>query len=656
MIKKNKLFYNLFPAGLTSSHGMRLNPITLSFKADHKPLEKEFLYEYYTQSLFQFRFALVLALIFYDLFAFLDSAVVPDADNILWIVRFYVVTPVLLLAMGLSFTKSFHKYMQAVIMVAWGITGFGIILMTHIVSAKGVYSYYAGLILIFIFGYTFIRSRFINASIIGWLLVIIYEIDALWISPIPRDTFVINNFFFIGANIIGMFTNYSQELSSRRDFYLKKLLVEEQEKVTAANEALEKRVKERTIQLTTTNIELNKEIEQRKLHEQERNKLEVQLLQLQKMETIGTLAGGIAHDFNNILTPILGYTEMAMEELDEDSNLMYDIEQIYNAAIRAKDLVQQILTFSRQVEVDKKPLQMHQVITEVLNLVKASFPSNIQIIQNLDPSCGTIMADATQIHQVIMNLSTNAYHAMLDVGGTLKISLKAIEANQAMIRRIPKLELKTYICTTIQDTGHGMDKQTLTRIFEPFFTKKEVGVGSGLGLSVVHGIVSSYEGAITAESEVGKGTTFNIYLPQYSSKDSNNNLSRKKVQKGKEHILFVDDEEEITFMGKRMLESLGYSVSVHTKSLTALEEFTSNPSIYDLLVTDQTMPYLLGTELIRKVRELKPRIKAIIITGYGDSISEETKIKEKIDAVVIKPLILSNFSNLIRKVLDEKNN
>ncbi|MEA1898946.1 MAG: ATP-binding protein, partial [Bacteroidota bacterium] len=497
MKKKNKLFYNLFPTDLTSSHGMRLNPITLSFKAPQKTLEKEFLYNYYTRSLFQFRFALILALIFYDLFAFLDSAVVPEADNVLWIVRFYIVTPVLLLAMGLSFAKSFHKYMQAIIMVAWGITGFGIIIMTHIVSGKGVYSYYAGLILIFIFGYTFIRARFINASIIGWLLVIIYEIDALWISPIPRDTFMINNFFFIGANIIGMFTNYSQELSFRRDFYLKKLLIAEQEKVTAANAALEKRVKERTVQLTSANIELNKEIEQRKLHEEERNKLEVQLLQLQKMETIGTLAGGIAHDFNNILTPILGYTEMAMEELEEDSNLMYDIEQIYNAAIRAKDLVQQILTFSRQVEVDKKPLQMHQVITEVMNLVKASFPSNIQIIQNLDPSCGTIMADATQIHQVIMNLSTNAYHAMMDSGGTLKISLKAIEANQAMVRKIPKLELKTYICTTIEDSGHGMDKQTLIRIFEPFFTKKEVGVGSGLGLSVVHGIINSYEGAIT---------------------------------------------------------------------------------------------------------------------------------------------------------------
>jgi len=266
------------------------------------------------------------------------------------------------------------------------------------------------------------------------------------------------------------------------------------------------------------------------------------------------------------------------------------------------------------------------------------------------------MADATQIHQVIMNLSTNAYHSMMDTGGTLKISLKSIEANQAMVRKIPKLELKTYICTTVQDNGHGMDKQTLTRIFEPFFTKKEVGVGSGLGLSVVHGIVSSYEGAITADSEVGKGTTFNIYLPQYSSGDSDNNLKRKRVQKGKEHILFVDDEEEITFMGKRMLESLGYSVNVHTKSLTALEEFTSNPGIYDLLVTDQTMPHMLGTELIRKVRELKPGIKTIIITGYGDSISEEVKIMENIDAVVIKPLILSNFSNLIRKVLDNNQN
>ncbi len=652
MERKKLSFNNLFSKGLTSHEGMKLNPFTLSFTGEQKIYEHQFLNDYHKKSLVQFRFSMILALLLYDVFALLDATIAPDLYKVLWIIRFALATPALIIAYLLSYTKAFVKYMQLYVAITWLITGVGIIIMNHLITAQGIYSYYAGLILIFIFGYTFIRARFIYTIVVGWLLVILYMISAIWMSEIPISYLYSNNFFLIATSLIGLFINYTLETNHRRDFFFRRLLIEEQEKVKAANHALEKRVRERTAQLTNANIELNKEIEQRKQYEEERNKIEMQLLQLQKMETIGTLAGGIAHDFNNILTPILGYTEMAMEELEEESNLMYDIEQIYNAAMRAKDLVQQILTFSRQMEVDKRPLPMDQLINEVMNLVKASFPSNIQIIKNLSPDCGTIMADSTQIHQVIMNLSTNAYHAMKEKGGTLKISLKTVRANKAMQRKIPKLELKTYLCTTVSDTGHGMDKVTLSRIFEPFFTKKEVGVGSGLGLSVVHGIVSSYDGAITVESEPGKGTVFNIYLPQYSAADNIKLNKDRIVQKGKEHILFVDDEEEITFMGKRMLESLGYTVNVHTNSLAALDDFTSDPTLYDLLVTDQTMPYMLGTELIRKARELKPAIKAIIITGFGDSITEEEKIKKGIDAIVVKPLILSSFSNLIRKVLD----
>lgn len=641
--------------GLASSNGMRLNPFNLSFSDNQSHLEKEFREDYYRKSLGPFRFAIIMAIIFYDIFALLDIMVVPQFTGILFIIRFGIITPLLIGVLLLSFLQSFQKFMQITIMTAWFFTGVGIILMNHIVSEVGVYSYYAGLVLIFIFGYTFIRARFVNALIVGWTLVIIYEIFAIWITvDIPANTLFNNNSFFISASVIGMFINYTQEFSFRRDFFMRKLLESEQEKVKIANESLEKRVKERTTQLTKSNIELNKEIERRRQYEEERNKLESQLLQLQKMETIGTLAGGIAHDFNNILTPILGYTEMAMEELEEESNLRYDIEQIHNAAIRAKDLVQQILTFSRQVEVDKRPIPLHQVIGEVLNLLKASFPANIEIIHDLDSNCGTVMADATQIHQVIMNLCTNAYHSMMDKGGTLKISLVIVEADNTMVRKIPKLEIGTYLCITIADTGHGMDSQTLSRIFEPFFTKKEVGVGSGLGLSVVHGIISSYDGAITVESNVGKGTIFKIYLPQHSADTDESKKNGSKIEKGKEHILFVDDEVEITYMGKRMLESIGYKVSIHTKSLTALEDFISNPKKYDLVVTDQTMPYMLGTDLIERMREFRPNIRAIIITGFGDSISEETAKDKGIDAVVIKPLILSNFSNLIRKVLDRK--
>lgn len=650
---------------ISSSQGMKLNSFTLRFIGSQAHFEEEFLGDYYQRTIKQFRFSMILALVFYNFFGFLDTALVTATDTntesityetyqALLIIRFAIATPILLLALGLSFTKPFKKYFQLAVSIAWFVTGFGIIVMNQLVSADGVYSYYAGLILIFVFGYTFIKARFLNAFILGSMLTIAYWISAGVLLETPKTTFIINNFFIIGTSIIGMFTNYSQESTYRLNFYMRKLVALEQEKVIAANESLEKRVVDRTTQLTKTNRELNKEIKRRLQYEEERNRLESQLFQMQKMETIGTLAGGIAHDFNNILTPILGYTEMALEELDEENSLRYDIEQIHNAALRAKDLVQQILTFSRQVDVDKKPIHLDKVIREVLSLVKASFPSNIEIILDLDPNCGTVMADTTQIHQVIMNLCTNAYHSMLEGGGTLKIELYVTRVNRDFVNKNPKLKIGNYICASITDTGHGMDKDTIGRIFEPFFTKKEVGQGSGLGLSVVHGIVNSFDGIITVDSKENKGSNFTIYLPQHSEGQGASEKIDGKVRKGTEHILFIDDEEEITFMGKRMLEGLGYSVSIHTKSLTALEDFMANPKKYNLVVSDQTMPNMLGTDLIDRFKKIQPDIKAIIITGFGDSITEEVAKDKGIDAIVIKPLILSKFSTLIRKILDKK--
>lgn len=639
---------------LASPSTVRLNRLTLSFSGEQAHLESEFLDEYAYKSQGAFRFAMILALIFYDLFALLDVNLVPEVYKEIWFIRFAIVSPVLIIAFFFSFNKLFLKFGQITINIVWLITGGGIIYMNVVMSSVGIYSYYAGLMLIFFFGYTFVRARFLNAVFIGWVLFFAFVFTSYFYTEVEPNHLKITSAFFLSANLIGMFINYTLEINDRRDFLMRKLLEKEQEKVTAANESLERRVIERTSQLTKTNKELNKEIKRRLQFEEERNNLESQLFQLQKLETIGTLAGGIAHDFNNILTPILGYTEMALEELSEDDNLRYDIEQINNAAIRAKDLVQQILTFSRQVDIDKKPLELHHVIREVLSLVKASFPANIEIIQDLNPDCGTVLADATQIHQIIMNLCTNGSHAMAEFGGTLKVELFTKEVTRNLVRKIPKLKVKTYVCISISDTGHGMDKETMERIFEPFYTKKEVGSGSGLGLSVVHGLVNSFNGAITVDSKPGKGSTFTIYFPQHSESQNKITPSNEKLRKGKEHILFIDDEEEITFMGKRMLEGLGYTVTVHTNSLVAYENFVSNPKVYDLVVSDQTMPNMLGTDLISKMKELRPDLKAIIITGFGDSITEELAKDKGINAIVIKPLILSKFSSLIRKILDKK--
>lgn len=473
-------------------------------------------------------------------------------------------------------------------------------------------------------------------------------------SDTPFEILINNNYFFVSANVIGMFISYFMEHSARRDFYMRKLLQTEQKKVQAANNALEKRVEERTKQLTVANKDLKKEIEVRKHHQKEKDKLESHLLQLQKMETIGTLAGGVAHDFNNILTPILGYTEMALEELSDESTLKYDIEQINHAALRGKDLVQQILTFSRQVDFDKKPLHLHQVVKEVMNLIRASFPSNIEIRQDLDNDCGTIMADATQMHQIIMNLCTNSLHAMVDKGGILEVRLDALVFNPKKIKANTNTKKGNYVRLTISDTGVGMDKQTIDRIFEPFFTNKEVGSGSGLGLSVVHGIVNNYNGAIQVQSEQGKGTIFMIYLPQHSAHGTEVSQITETTKKGCENILFVDDEKEITYMGKKMLESLGYTVDIRTDGFSALHEIQTHKQRYDLLVTDQNMPKMLGTDLVIRAKKIRPDLKVILITGYEDSIKEGSVSEYDIDEIIMKPLILSEFSKIIRNVLDTR--
>jgi signal transduction histidine kinase/CheY-like chemotaxis protein len=652
---KSVITGNLFGPPTSDSEGFRLNPLTLAFTGNNNLYEKEFRDDYFTHSLIPMRFSLVLSIFFFGIFAFLDALLLPDLKSMFWIIRFGIISPLLTAVIIFSFSPSFKRFMQPVLAAIMYITGLSIIVMTIFAANQaGNYTYYAGLFLIFIIGYTFIKSRFIYATIVGWSIVASYEVAAIWISDTPIQILINNNFFFISANVIGMFISYYMEQSVRKDFYMRILLEKEQKKVQLANNALEKRVQERTQQLTLANKDLKKEIEIRKRHEKEKTQLESQLVQLQKMETIGTLAGGIAHDFNNILTPVLGYTEMALEELSDESTLRYDIEQINSAALRGKDLVQQILTFSRQVDFDKRQLRLDQVVKEVLKLIRASFPSNIEIKQELAHDCGTVMADSTQMHQIIMNLCTNALHAMLGKGGVLTVRLDKKLVNSKKLKGLSNIQKGTYVRLTITDTGHGMDKRTLERIFEPFFTKKEVGSGSGLGLSVVHGIVSNYNGSILVESEPGKGSSFIIYLPQHSENYEEEKEVSQKLKKGKGSILFVDDEKEITFMGKRMLESLGYMVDIKTDSQDALKDFKQDPLKYDLLVTDQSMPKMMGTELISEVKKIRPDLKAIIITGYQDSITSQAMKQYGIEDIISKPLILSEFSELIGKVLTQE--
>ncbi len=383
--------------------------------------------------------------------------------------------------------------------------------------------------------------------------------------------------------------------------------------------------------------------------------LESQLRQAQKMEAIGTLAGGIAHDFNNILAAILGYSQLLMEETPEDSATYTYMGEILKAGQRARDLIKQILTFSRQTEAEPLPLKPHLIVKEAIKLLRSTIPTTIEIRQHVFPNAGTVMADPTQIHQVIMNLCTNAYQAMVETGGLLEISLQNvhIQSENVILKRCPALEPGDYVVLTVHDTGGGIGPHALEHIFDPYFTTKEIGRGTGLGLSVVHGIVAECGGAIDVESELGKGTTFQVFFPCLETEDA---VPLEKpvspVQGGDERILLVDDEPPIVNMGRQMLEHYGYRVETSTSSLMALKLFAEAPGEIDLVITDMTMPNMSGDRLAIEIMKLRPGVPVIICTGHSDLMDEKKAASLGIHAFLMKPLDRLELTQTVRRVLD----
>jgi PAS domain S-box-containing protein len=382
-------------------------------------------------------------------------------------------------------------------------------------------------------------------------------------------------------------------------------------------------------------------------------KLETQLQQAQKMESIGTLAGGIAHDFNNILFPVLGYTEMLMEDVPEDSPFRDSLNEIYTGSLRARELVKQILTFSRQESGELKLMKIQHIVKEALKLIRSTIPTTIEIKLNINAECGVIKADPTKIHQIIMNLTTNAYHAMENSGGELKVSLNEIRLGELDIIN-PDMTPGVYACLTIADTGKGMNKELTKKIFDPFFTTKGKGKGTGMGLSVVHGIVKNLGGAIHVYSEPGKGTKFHIYLPVIENSSEKQEIQAKElIQGGIEKVLLVDDEEAILTMEKLMLERLGYQVSSCTSSIDALETFRDNPDKFDLVITDMAMPNMSGDKLSAELIKIRSEIPTLLCTGFSETISEEKAASLGIKGFLLKPIVMKDFSQKIREVLDK---
>ncbi|MFH1673662.1 MAG: ATP-binding protein [Pseudomonadota bacterium] len=365
------------------------------------------------------------------------------------------------------------------------------------------------------------------------------------------------------------------------------------------------------------------------------------------------MPGGIAHDFNNILTAIMGYTQLALYDVPKGTELYDDLEQILGGGHRAQDLVKQILAFSRQYEQKRRPILISPILKEAIKFLRASLPSTIDMRQQIEVSNLVVEADPTEVHQVMMNLCTNAAHAMREEGGTLDTSLTKIDLDDAAAASTPDLHPGPYVLLTVSDTGHGMTSDVIERMFEPYFTTKEEGEGTGLGLAAVHGIAKSLGGAVTVRTEPGRGSTFCVYFPRIEGATTAMPEKAGPLPSGHERILFVDDEQALVMLGKHMLEHLGYEVVIRTSSEEALELFRTNPDRFDLVITDLTMPKITGDKLATELVRIRPDIPVILCTGYS-AITEE-KIKQVgLCDLVMKPIGMPDLAKSVRNALDKK--
>ncbi len=424
-----------------------------------------------------------------------------------------------------------------------------------------------------------------------------------------------------------------------------------QTRLKSAHDALEMRIKQRTDEIERAKQRLEVELSQRRQLESERTEMLLQLQQAQKMEAIGTLAGGIAHDFNNILSAVVGFTELCLFDAEKESILASNLQQVLSAALRARELIKQILTFSRQSQPETRPVQIKGITDEALKLLRASLPATVEIIADIQ-SAGHVMADPTQLHQVVMNLCTNAGQAMVDDGGILKISLRSILVDADIAAEYRDIVPGRFAELTVEDNGSGMTQETLGRIFDPFFTTKEKGQGTGMGLAVVHGIVKSCKGAVSVSSQVGEGTEFRVLLPSVDRIDAPQMIDPSTLPRGTERVLFVDDEPMQTDLALQVLPQLGYRVTAMTDSGKALKSFADAPGEFDIVITDMYMPKISGKTLAMEMLRLRPDMPIILCSGYSADLVRPEFLDQYFKGHLMKPILIKELAETIRGVLD----
>lgn len=632
---------------MTEPYGaMEHNRLTLTFTGNSRHLENRFLDQYYIRNLRFLRMCLYFSLLIYGSFGLLDIFLFPTDKETLWFIRYSLVLPVLIAVIYLTYTRWYTRIWQYCHFAIITATGFGALAMVTITPPPQNLHYFQIIVVVLFFNYALIRARFITAAIAGGSIYLSYVFSVHFIGNTPLDLRFTNSYFLTMVVIVGMFISYAIEKSERSNYYLSFMLNQHKEELNLSNRDLEQRVQERTEQL-------GQQIEKRKRVEKVHNALESRMRQSQKLDAIGTLAGGIAHDFNNVLSAMIGYAELIRDTPPpKDHKTHQHVEEILKAGNRAKNLIRQILTFSRQDEQEASPVQVDTIVKEVSKLIRATLPTTIRIRRHIR-SRSIVMADPTQIHQVIMNLCTNAAYAMqANGGGELGVSLTEVDIDLEFAEQHPPLKPGPHIRLSISDTGPGIPKEMKDRIFEPFFTTKKQGEGTGLGLSVVHGIIKNHNGSISVYSEPGQGTTFSIYLPVSACRqtcEAPMDLSRLK---GHERILYVDDEKQIASMTYFKLTNLGYDVTVMTDSLAALDYFESDPDAVDMLITDMTMPNLTGAQLARQALAVRSDLPIILCTGFSNAIDEVKSRNIGIKAFLTKPIFTREIAITIRRIFD----
>jgi len=635
---------------------MHLNPLTLRFAGPYEHFEAPFQKDYLEKTLKHLRFALPLGAFLFGLFGILDAILIPDQKYLTWAIRYGIVCPAIILVLAVSYIKFIQPWIQILLAVLIVVSGGGIIVMILIAPPPINYSYYAGLILVFIFGYTFIHAQFMWASLGSWVVVVFYEIAAIGMSATPVPVLVNNNFFFISANIAGMLACYSFERYARRDFFMVRLLSEEREKVDTANRELERRVAARTRQLEAINGELAREINERERAEEERVRLADQLQQAEKMEAIGGLAAGVAHDLNNILSGLVSYPELVLMDLPEDSPLREPILTIKTSGDKAAAMVQDLLTLARRGVADKTVVSANQTILdyclspEFLNL-KKEHPS-VRFETDLDEELLNITASPVHLSKTLMNLVANAAEALL-VEGEVTIATASRYVDQPLegYEKIPEGD---YTVVSVSDTGTGIAHEDVAHIFEPFFTKKRMGrSGTGLGMSVVWSTVKDIGGFIDIHSKEGCGTTFSLYLPA-SREGVTAEKKRITIEdyRGDERVLVVDDVAEQREIAAGMLRKLGYSAVAAPSGEEALVFLQDN--VVDIVVLDMIMdPGMDGCETYRRMIAQQPGQKAIIASGYSES--DRVREVQRLGAGVYikKPYTLEKLALAVRGELDK---